>query len=92
MSREKNALHTGHLSRHSMTTAAEQRMNDRHWRFFLEDARHVWLDRGFDLSGAADLNQLASALGRAADLSESRAKREVQRLLRRFEEKMQRAA
>jgi hypothetical protein len=75
-----------------MTSDVDRKMNDRHWRFFLEDARHEWPDPGIDLSRAADLNQLASALGRAVGLSESRAKREIQRLLRRFEEKMQRAA
>jgi hypothetical protein len=75
-----------------MTTDADQRMKNRHWRFFLEDARHEWRDRGLDRADTGDLNQLATALGRAAGLSESRAKREVQRLFRRFEEKMQRAA
>jgi hypothetical protein len=75
-----------------MRTDADQRMNDRRWRLFLEDARQAWPNRGIDLSAAADLNQLASALGHADGLSESRAKREVERLLRRFEEKMQRAA
>jgi hypothetical protein len=75
-----------------MAPDAEQTINHRHRRFFLEDARAEWSDRGFELSEAADLNQLASALGRAAGLSESRAKREVHRLFRRFEEKMQLAA
>jgi hypothetical protein len=75
-----------------MKARVERKMNPRRWQLFLEEVRRTPIGRAFDFSGVSDLNELAMSLQRSADLSESRSKREVEELLRTFEEKLQRAA
>jgi hypothetical protein len=66
-------------------------LNSKKWRQFVEDVHLRWplLDRGDSMETA---NEIVDRLSRTAGLSRSRSQREVNEMIRLFEEKLRRAA
>jgi len=61
------------------------------WPLLLAEIEAVWSKRGVDVVGASDSRELITRFQRAG-LSEKRSSREVEEMLRRFDEKIRLAA
>jgi hypothetical protein len=75
-----------------MKFSLERRMSPRQWRLFLEEVKSTSIGRELDISKMSDLNELSGWVQCSAALSESRARREVEELLKAFENRLERAA
>jgi hypothetical protein len=62
------------------------------WQQFLEEVGQQWPILRSDLATVRNVSELKAVLGRATELSRERAEREVQLMLARFDEKVNRAA
>ena len=61
------------------------------WRQFLEEVQGTWARRGIDVLHASDAFDLRKVF-QEAGLSEQRSSREVEEMLRSFDEKLRQAA
>ena len=61
------------------------------WALLLAEIQEIWSKRGVDVLGASDSIDLRKLFQRAG-LSEERSNREVEEVLRGFDEKLRRAA
>jgi hypothetical protein len=61
------------------------------WRRLLAEVQELWSKRGVDVLGASDSVALRKVFQRAG-FSEERSNREVEEMLRGFDEKLRRAA
>jgi hypothetical protein len=61
------------------------------WRQFLEEVKGTWANRGIDVLSASDELDLRRVF-QDAGLSEQRSSREVEEMLRSFDERLRRAA